>query len=239
MVRTALVTGGSGGIGSECVRELSTDHNVAFQYYSNEEAAEELVNELGDDGDTDVLPVQANITDEDDVTEMVSTVEDELGSLDILVNSAGIMKGQGLDDLSPGDIKQTISINLVGTILCTREALPVILESDRGHIINVSSTAGTHGSHGDPVYGASKGGQVAFTRSLASVYTKENVFTNAVAPGAVETEMFPEEWVEGVEKGYPLGRLIQPEEVAEAVVFLTKTTSISGEILEIDQGKLL
>jgi 3-oxoacyl-[acyl-carrier protein] reductase len=239
MVRTALVTGGSGGIGSECVRTLSEDHNIAFQYYSNEEAADELVEDLDGTGDTDILPVQANVTDEDDVQEMVSTVEDEFGGIDVLVNSAGIMKGQSIDELSPGNIKQTISINLVGTILCTREALPVMIEGDRSHIINVSSTAGTHGSHGDPVYGASKGGQVAFTRSLASVYTKENVFTNAVAPGAVETEMFPDEWVEGVEKGYPLGRLIQPEEVAEAVVFLANTTSISGEILEIDQGKLL
>jgi NAD(P)-dependent dehydrogenase (short-subunit alcohol dehydrogenase family) len=110
---------------------------------------------------------------------------------------------------------------------------------EASHVINVSSTAGAHGSHGDPVYGATKGGQDSFTRSLASVYTKENVFTNAVAPGAVETEMFPDEWVEGVEKSYPQGRLIQPEEVAEAVMFLANTTSISGEVIEIDQGKLL
>lgn len=236
MARTALITGGSGGIGSACVRELAANHDVAFQYYSNEEAAEELVADLG----TDLLPVQANVTDEDDVQEMVSAVEDEFGSIDVLVNSAGIMKGQSIDEISPGSIKQMISINLVGTILCTREALPVMLEEKaESHIINVASTAGTHGSHGDPVYGASKGGQVAFTQSLASAYTKENVFTNAVAPGAVETEMFPDEWVEGVEKGYPLGRLIQPEEVAEAVTFLAKTSSISGEILEIDQGKLI
>ncbi|WP_336361488.1 SDR family NAD(P)-dependent oxidoreductase [Haladaptatus sp. ZSTT2] len=239
MVRTALVTGGSGGIGSACVRALAPECNVAFQYYSNEEAANALVADLEAAGHENVLALRANVTDEADVEELVAAVTAEFGSLDILVNSAGIMKGQSLEEISAASIDQLISINLVGTILCTRAALPAMVESETGHIINVSSTAGTHGSYGDPVYAASKGGQVSFTQSLASVYTKQNIFSNTVAPGAVETDMFPDEWVEGVKKGYPLKRLVQPEEVAEAVVFLSNTTSISGEVIEIDQGKLL
>lgn len=238
MARTALVTGGSGGIGSACVRALAADHDVAFQYYSNEAAAEALVDELADE-DTRVLPVQANVADQADVESMVETVTEELGTISILVNSAGIMKGEGLGELSPGTIEQMVSINLVGTLLCTRAVLPVMAEAEVGHIVNVSSTAGSHGSHADPVYAATKGGLNALTLSLASIHTKENVFTNAVAPGATETDMFPGEWVEAAEKGYPLGRLVQPEEVADAVVFLTETTSISGEVVEIDQGKLL
>lgn len=239
MPRTALVTGGSGGIGSACVRAIAEDHDVAFQYHSNEAAADELVDELEAETDTRVLPVQANVTDQADVESMVATVTEELGPIGILVNSAGIMKGQGLQELAPDTIEQMISINLVGTLLCTRAVLPVMAETDVGHIVNVSSTAGSHGSHADPVYAASKGGQNALTLSLASVYTKENIFTNAVAPGATETDMFPGDWVEAARKGYPLGRLVQPEEVAETVKFLTETTSISGEVVEIDQGKLL
>lgn len=239
MPRTALVTGGSGGIGSACVRELAADHHVAFQYHSNESAADELVAELSEETDHRVLPVQANVTDHEDVESMVEAVTDELGPIGILVNSAGIMKGEGLQELSPGTVEQMISINLTGTLLCTRAVLPVMQDVETGHIVNVSSTAGSHGSHADPVYAASKGGQNALTLSLASIYTKERIFTNAVAPGATETDMFPGEWVEAAEKGYPLGRLVQPEEVAETVKFLTETTSISGEVVEIDQGKLL
>lgn len=239
MARTALVTGGSGGIGSACVELLAQEHDVAFQYYSNESAAESLVTDLGERTDTEVLPIQANVTDQADVESMVATVTEELGTIDILVNSAGVMKGQGLQELSPETVQNMISINLVGTLLCTREVLPVMAEAEVGHIVNVSSTAGSHGSHADPVYAASKGGLNALTLSLASIYTEDNIFTNAVAPGATETDMFPGDWVEAAEKGYPLGRLVQPEEVAEAVKFLTETNSISGEIVEIDQGKLL
>lgn len=238
MVRTALVTGGSGGIGSACVRALAPDHHVAVQYRSNESAATALVDELGGAG-TEVRPVQADVTEADAVVSMVETVTDDLGAIDVLVNSAGVMKGKGITELSPSAIEQVLSINLYGTILCTRAVLPAMLELDRAHIVNVASTAGTHGSHGDPVYGASKGGQVAFTRSLASAYTDDGLFTNAVAPGAVETEMFPDEWVAGVERSYPLGRLVRPSEVADAVRFLAETTCISGEVLEIDQGKLI
>jgi NAD(P)-dependent dehydrogenase (short-subunit alcohol dehydrogenase family) len=239
MARTALITGGSGGIGSTCVQSLTEEYDVAFQYYSNEAAAESLVKELDPQMDTDILSIQANVTDQADIESMVSTVRDEMGSIDILVNSAGVMKGQRLQELSPETIENVISINLVGTILCTREVLPVMANADIGHVVNVSSTAGSHGSHADPVYGASKGGLNALTLSLASIYTKENVFINAVAPGITETEILPDEWVENAEKGYPLGRLVQPEEVAEAVRFLVETTSISGEVVEIDQGKLL
>lgn len=239
MSRTALVTGGSGGIGSACVEALAADHDVAFQYYSNETAADALVDELEERTDSRVLAVQANVADPDDVDAMVETVTEELGTISILVNSAGIMKGQRLAELSPDTIQQMLSVNLTGTVLCTRAVLPVMADAEIGHIVNVSSTAGSHGSHADPVYAASKGGQNALTLSLASIYTKENIFTNAVAPGATETDMFPGDWVEAAEKGYPLGRLVQPEEVAETVKFLTETTSISGEVVEIDQGKLL
>lgn len=239
MSRTALVTGGSGGIGSACVRALAEDHDVAYQYYSNQEAVDRLQGDLDSETDTRTLPVQANVTDSHDVAAMVETVGEELGSIDILVNSAGIMKGQQLGELDPETIQQIISINLVGTLLCTREVLPMLQEGDTGHVVNVSSTAGSHGSHADPVYAASKGGLNALTLSLASIFTEASIFTNAVAPGATETEMFPGDWVEAAEKGYPLGRLVQPEEVAETVKFLTETTSISGEVVEIDQGKLL
>lgn len=238
MSRTALVTGGSGGIGTACVNTLAAEHDVAFQYYSNETAAAQLEADH-DGGETDVVAVQANVTDQDDVDAMIDTVHDSLGSIDILVTTAGIMYGEGVLEQSPDDIARMVSINLVGSILPTRAVLPDMIDGDGGHIVTVSSTAGAHGSHGDPVYGATKGGQDSFTRSLASVYTKAEIFVNAVAPGAVDTDMFPDDWVEGVERGYPLGRLVDPEEVAETVAFLTETSSISGEVIEIDQGKLL
>lgn len=238
MSKTALVTGGSGGIGIACVNELVAEHDVAFQYYSNETAARDLEADH-EDAEHDVRAFQANVTDQADVDAMVEAVHDAFGPIDILVTAAGIMAGEDVLEQSPDEIARMVSINLVGTILPTRAVLPDMIEGDGGHIVSVSSTAGAHGSHGDPVYGATKGGQDSFTRSLASVYTSEEIFVNAVAPGAVDTEMFPDEWVAGVERGYPLERLVDPEEVAETVKFLTETTSISGEVIEIDQGKLL
>jgi NAD(P)-dependent dehydrogenase (short-subunit alcohol dehydrogenase family) len=231
---TALVTGGSGGIGSACVRELAGDHNVAIHYHTNREGAEAAA-EAVEDSDTEALIVQADLADRSDVERMVNHVTDKFGGIDVLVNNAAIFFQTSLLKMTPEQIETTLSVNMGGTIYCTRAVLASMLERG-GKIITIASLAGTRGSPTDPVYGAAKGGMVSFTRSLARQYTDEGVFSNVVAPGPTDTEMFPKERRPAVRERSPIDRLIAPEEIADAVRFFAETECISGRVLEIGGG---
>jgi 3-oxoacyl-[acyl-carrier protein] reductase len=219
---TAVVTGGSGGIGRACVSELASDHSVAVHYHSDREGAEAAV-EAAEAGGVETGIFQADL--------------DRFGGVDVLVNNAGVFFQTGLLEMTPEEIETTLSVNVTGTIYCTRAALPSMLERGGGRIVTVASRAGTKGSPTDPVYGASKGGVIAFTRSLARQYTADGVFANAVAPGATDTKMYAEERRPAKREASPISRLVKPEEVADAVRFFADTESVSGRVLEIDGGQ--
>jgi NAD(P)-dependent dehydrogenase (short-subunit alcohol dehydrogenase family) len=123
-----------------------------------------------------------------------------------------------------------VDVNVLGTIYCAQAALPALREREESRIVNIASTAGARGSPTDPTYGASKGGVIGFTKSLAKHYTDDGVFTNAVAPGPTDTSMFREERREGVREASPIGRLVTPEEVAATIRFFATTTSVSGPV---------
>jgi 3-oxoacyl-[acyl-carrier protein] reductase len=233
---TAVVTGGSGGIGRACVSELASDHSVAVHYHSDREGAEAAV-EAAEAGGVETGIFQADLGDRSAVEGMVDDIVDRFGGVDVLVNNAGVFFQTGLLEMTPEEIETTLSVNVTGTIYCTRAALPSMLERGGGRIVTVASRAGTKGSPTDPVYGASKGGVIAFTRSLARQYTADGVFANAVAPGATDTKMYAEERRPAKREASPISRLVKPEEVADAVRFFADTESVSGRVLEIDGGQ--
>ena len=233
---TAVVTGGSGGIGRACVRELASDHDVAVHYHSDREGAETAVEAVeSDDAETGVF--RADLADRSEVEGMMSDVVDRFGGIDVLVNNAGVFFQTGLLEMTPEEIETTLAVNVSGTIYCTRAALPSMLERGGGRVVTVASRAGVEGSPTDPVYGASKGGVIAFTRSLARQYTEDGVFANAVAPGATDTKMYAEERRPAKREVSPISRLVKPEEVADAVRFFADTECISGRVLEVDGGQ--
>lgn len=233
---TALVTGGSGGIGSACVRDLASDHDVAIHYHTDREGTEAAA-EAAEAAGAEVSLLRADLADRSDVEGMIEGVVDQFGGIDVLVNNAAVFFQTGLLEMTPEQIETTLRVNLEGTIYCTRAVLPSMLERGGGRIVTISSRAGTRGSATDPVYGASKGGVVAFTQSLARQFTEEGVFSNVVAPGATATKMYAEERRPAKREASPIGRLVRPEEIADAVRFFTETESISGRVLEVDGGQ--
>jgi 3-oxoacyl-[acyl-carrier protein] reductase len=220
------------------VEELAEDHDVALHYNSDQKGAEEAADAAKSQGAETVL-VQADFTNQSAIEAMVAQVTDEFGALDVLVNNAGVDFHADLLEMTPKEFEATLTINLEGMIHCTRAVLGGMLENDEGgRIVSVSSRAGVRGSNTDAVYGASKGGVTQFTLSLARQYTDQGIFSNVVAPGAVDTKMYPDEYRPAKREESPIGRLVKPEDVAHAIRLFAETESISGRVLEIDGGQV-
>jgi len=168
---------------------------------------------------------------------MVRRAHEELGNIDVLVNSAGVAPDRPILETTPEQLERVLAINLKRAMYCSQAVLPEMLEVGHGRIVNIASSAGTHGSRMDPTYGASKGGMIAFSKSLARSFTAEGIFSNVVAPGPTDTQMYPDERQPTAEANIRIGRLIRPEEVATAVEFFATTSSISGKVLEVDGGR--
>ncbi|GGJ02712.1 3-oxoacyl-ACP reductase [Halobellus salinus] len=235
MARTALVTGASGGIGSATARDLGTDHDVVAHYNTDREHAAAVADDVSDEGHEAIVH-QCDLRDPDAIGEMVDRARDELGGVDVLVNNAGVLHAAGLETASDDEIRETLRVNLEGAVFCARAVLPGMRERGEGWIINVSSTAGTGGSPTDAAYGASKAGLLGLTKSLAKQYTDDGVFTNAVAPGPVTTDLFATERRPATRAASPIDRLVRPEEVAEAVRAFATTSSTTGQTLTVDGG---
>jgi len=231
----AIVTGASGGIGRATAAALAPDHDVLVHYHSNREGAEATAAAVEDAGGNAVLH-SCDISDPAASVDLVDAAVDAFGRLDVLVNNASIFIEKDLESIENDEIEQTIGVNLLGTIHVTRAALPRLRERDVARVVSVASTAGTRGSPTDPTYGASKGGVVGLTKSVAKQYTADGVFANTVAPGPTNTPMFREERREAVREASPLGRLVTPEEVADAIRFFATTTSLSGRTLTVNGG---
>lgn len=239
--RSAIVTGGSRGIGRAIVRELaSRGAKVAFSFTKNRELADELVAEIQPAGGR-ALAFQADVTDFAAAEAMVKAVKSEFGSVDYLVNNAGITRDKLIMMMSEEDWDQVLDTNLKGVFNVTRHAVSVMVRQRRGSILNIASISGVVGMAGQTNYSASKAGLIGFTKALAKEVGRRNVTVNALALGLIETDMtatLPEEYKQKMLEQIPLGRYGTVEEVARVAAFLLSDDAryITGQVVQADGG---
>lgn len=208
--RTALVTGGSRGIGAAISRALAeAGAAVAINYRERTDEAKKLAENLRKTG-VNVITVQADVSLADAVSKMVDIANSELGTIDILINNAGIAITRGIDDLSEADFDRTIATNLKSVFLCTQAVLPMMRAQKWGRIVNISSGAARGAGAIGPHYNASKAGVEGLTRGYAARLVKEGITVNAVAPSLIETDMMKGQ--ENLVSRIPLGRFGKADE---------------------------
>ena len=230
--KTALVTGGSRGIGRAIALELArAGANVVVGYRSGAEEAQTIAQEAGG------RAVEADVSDPEQAKRLV----DEAGDLDILVNNAGVTRDGLLARMPDADWRDVLETNLSSVFYTCRAVTRGMMKKRAGSIVNVSSIVGVHGNWGQTNYGASKAGIIGFTKSLARELGSRGVRANVVAPGYVNTrltDVLPDEAKKAMLANTPLGRLGDPEDVAGAVRFLCSDEAafITGEVLLVDGG---
>lgn len=238
--KVAIVTGGSRGIGAAIAMELAKEGvNIVINYQSRKELAEQMVANISELG-VEALAVQADVSAIHDAESLIKETVHHFGRLDILINNAGITRDRTFKKLTAEDWRKVIDVNLNSVYNTTSFALPYLLESDSGRIINISSIIGQAGGYGQTNYAAAKAGLIGYTKSLALEIAKSGVTVNAICPGFIGTEMvaaMPENVLEGIIAKVPQRRLGTPEEIGRGVVFLCKDGEyITGQQLNINGG---
>jgi len=239
--KTALVTGGSRGIGRAiCLRLATMGCTVAVNYVANPLAAEETVSAIKDQGGNAFL-LQFDVADGEAVQEAIKEMGKEPGGPDILVNNAGITRDGLMARMKENDWDAVLDTNLKGAFLCSKAAMRGMMKKRWGRIINISSVIGFLGNGGQVNYGAAKAGMSGLTKSMAREIAPRQVTVNAVAPGYIVTDMtsgLSDEIQESIKAQIPLGSLGQPEDVAACVAFLASEESayLTGQTLHVNGG---
>lgn len=241
MKQTAIVTGGSRGIGRAVAVRLAKDGmNLVINYRGNSAAAEEterLCRELG----VEVLLVQGDVSRAEDCEKLAAQAKEAFGRVDVLVNNAGITRDGLLARMTEEDFRAVLDVNLVGPWNMMKAVNRIMMKQRYGRIVNLSSVTGLMGNMGQTNYAAAKAGILGMTKSYAREVASRGITVNAVAPGFIDTDM-TEAMSEGAKDkivtGIPMGRTGKPEDVAEAVAFLTSEQAgyITGEVLRVDGG---
>jgi 3-oxoacyl-[acyl-carrier protein] reductase len=241
--KVAIITGASRGIGSG-IAKIFAQHGaqVAFTYSSSAESALALEKELLAFG-SKAKGYQSNAANYEEAHQLVDDVISDFGTVDILINNAGITKDNLLMRMSEEDFDKVIEINLKSVFNMTKAVQKIMLKNRAGSIINMSSIVGVKGNAGQANYAASKAGMIGFTKSIALELGSRNIRCNAIAPGFIETEMtakLNEEVVKGWRDAIPLKRGGSPEDVANVCVFLGSDLSayVTGQVINVDGGML-
>ena len=237
--KTALITGGSRGIGKQCVLHFARNgYQVIFNYNSSE--PKELMETLDGEG-LEYVCLKADLSIEDEVKAFVKAGVDTYGKIDVLLNNAGITKDTLMLRMSKADFENVIDVNLVGTFLMVKEVSKIMMKARTGSIINVSSVVGLRGNAGQVNYAASKAGIIGLTKSVAKELSGRGITCNAIAPGFIETEMtdkLSDKIKENILGEIPLKRFGIPQDVAELAYFLAGEHSryITGQVVAVDGG---
>lgn len=241
MKQTAIVTGGSRGIGRAVAVRLAKDGmNLVINYRGNSEAAEEterMCRELG----AEVLLVQGDVSCAEDCEKLAAQAKEAFGRVDVLVNNAGITRDGLLARMTEEDFRAVLDVNLVGPWNMMKAVNRIMMKQRYGRIVNLSSVTGLMGNMGQTNYAAAKAGILGMTKSYAREVASRGITVNAVAPGFIDTDMteaMPEGAKDKIIIGIPMGRTGKPEDVAEAVAFLASEQAgyITGEVLRVDGG---
>ena len=242
--KIALITGGSRGIGRAIAIELSRQgYDIVITYINNENNAKEVVDEI-EKNQVVGLAIQTDVSDEEDVNRMIETIDKKFGTVDVLVNNAGITRDNLLIRMKSEEWDDVINTNLKGVYLCTKAVSRKMMKKRYGKIVNIASVVGISGNAGQGNYSASKAGIIGFTKSIAKELGGRGINVNAVAPGFIETDM-AEVLKDNIKNEMiniiPLKRAGKPEDIANVVAFLCseKADYITGQVINVDGGMLM
>lgn len=239
---TVLITGASRGIGAACAERFArAGYDVAVNYLHSREQAEALCARLQAEYAVRCMPVCADVSDPDAVGDMIARVKEHLGTIDVLVNNAGIAQSGLLTDLTPSDWRRMIDVNLSSVYYTCHAVLPDMIRTHSGCVLNISSMWGQVGASCEAAYSAAKAGVIGLTRALAKEVGPAGVRVNAIAPGVILTDMmaeYDEDTCRFLQEDTPLMRLGTPEDIAKAAVFLCSNDAsfITGQVLGVNGG---
>jgi NAD(P)-dependent dehydrogenase (short-subunit alcohol dehydrogenase family) len=239
--RVAIVTGGNRGIGEAISLELAQNGvRVVVNYNSSPDSANAVVEKISQSGGQ-AIAVQAQVADHKQVSGMVDTVRDQFGTVDFLVNNAGVMGETNFLKISQEDWDRVLGVNLKGVFNCCQAVIPLMLQNEAGgKIVNISSVAGKMGGLSGAQYAASKAGVIGLTMALSTEFAKRKIWVNAITPGPIGTEMLrslPPEVQQKFADSTHVGRLGDPFEIAHGVVFLLQNDFVAGETLNLSAGR--
>ncbi len=245
--RAAIVTAAAGaGIGQAVARIFLEEGAQVLVTDAHARRVQELAEQLSREFARDVPAMEVDVRNVEQVAAMVAAARERFGRVDILFNNAGINKLSPVWEMDDETWRLVIDVNLTGTFNCTRAVLPVMIEQNRGAIVNMSSGAGWIGSRdGESHYCAAKAGVMAFTRAVAAEVGRHGIRVNAIAPGLIYNEflsrIYPPEFFERAKRGIPLGRVGEPRDVARLALFLASDLSgyITGEVHSISGGAIM
>ena len=239
-MKTALVTGGSRGMGKAISLSLGKSFNVVVGYSSSKDSAEEVVEDIVKSGGT-ATAIQIDVKSSESIENAFVTIEEEFDGVDVLVNNAGITKDNILPRLKEDDWNDVIDTNLSGSFKTSQRAIKHMMKNKWGRIVFISSIVGMMGNQGQTNYAASKAGLIGLSKSIAKEMGSRNITSNVIAPGYVDTDMtafLTDEQKNNIIEQLSIKRIGKPEDIANIVSFLTSDESeyITGQVISVDGG---
>lgn len=238
-MKTVLITGASGGIGSAIARIfVENGYCVALNYLKSEEAARALENELGEN----TFAIQADVSDSSQVKTMFSAIKKRFGGVDVLVNNAGISEFSLFTDITDKQWRRMFAVHVDGSFYCSREALPHMISQKSGAIINISSIWGITGGSCEVHYSAAKAAVIGLTKALAKEVGPSGITVNCIAPGLIDTKMnraLSDEDIAALLDETPLQKLGTPLDIAKTVLFLARSEFMTGQVVSPNGGLII